>query len=401
MTLLPVAEALSRLLDGAEPGPAEMVPLHEAAGRVLAAPLTALRTQPPFPASAMDGYAIRSADIEAPPQRLRVIGDAPAGRLFAGKVGVGEAVRIFTGAPVPEGADTILIQENTRKLDAGFVEALEPVAPGRHIRRTGLDFSEGEMLLGEGRVLDPAALSLAASANHPALPVVKRPLVAIVATGDELLPPGSSTGPDQIIASNAYGVAAVAKSIGAISLDLGIAPDRKDVIAARVRTALAAGADVIVTLGGASVGDHDLVHDVLAGEGMALDFWKIAMRPGKPLMFGRFEKARVIGLPGNPVASLVCSHLFLKPLLARLGGLPHDPDIRDAGLGAAMAANDLRQDYVRATVTSADGRMVATPFPVQDSSMLRTLAASNALIIRAPHAPAAEIGAPCRVLFLR
>lgn len=401
MTLLPVAEALSRLLDGAEPGPAEMVPLHEAAGRVLAAPLTALRTQPPFPASAMDGYAIRSADIEAPPQRLRVIGDAPAGRLFAGKVGVGEAVRIFTGAPVPEGADTILIQENTRKLDAGFVEALEPVAPGRHIRRTGLDFSEGEMLLGEGRVLDPAALSLAASANHPALPVVKRPLVAIVATGDELLPPGSSTGPDQIIASNAYGVAAVAKSIGAISLDLGIAPDRKDVIAARVRTALAAGADVIVTLGGASVGDHDLVHDVLAGEGMALDFWKIAMRPGKPLMFGRFEKARVIGLPGNPVASLVCSHLFLKPLLARLGGLPHDPDIRDAVLGAAMAANDLRQDYVRATVTSADGRMVATPFPVQDSSMLRTLAASNALIIRAPHAPAAEIGAPCRVLFLR
>ncbi|BCH32725.1 molybdopterin molybdenumtransferase MoeA [Mesorhizobium sp. L-8-10] len=402
MTLLPVADALERLLDGAEAGPAETIPLHEAAGRVLAAPLRALRTQPPFPASAMDGYALRAADIAAAPVRLRVIGQAPAGKLFDGKVGAGEAVRIFTGAPVPEGADTILIQENARRLDDDTVEALEPAAAGRHIRRKGLDFTEGDVLLETGRVLDPAALSLAASANHPAIAVVKRPLVAIVATGDELLPPGSTPGPDQIIASNAYGVAAVAKSAGAEALDLGIAPDRKEAIAALVRQALDAGADVVVTLGGASVGEHDLVHDVLTGEGMTLDFWKIAMRPGKPLMFGRRGPTRFIGLPGNPVASLVCSHLFLKPLLARLGGLPHRSDVGEAVLGAAMAANDTRQDYVRASVSTAeDGRPVATPFPVQDSSMLRTLAASNALIVREPHAPAAAKGDACRVLYLR
>lgn len=402
MTLLPVADALERLLEGAEAGPAETIPLHDAAGRVLAAPLKALRTQPPFPASAMDGYAVRAADIATTPAHLRIVGEAPAGRLFQGKVAAGEAVRIFTGAPVPEGADTILIQENARRLDSDTVEALEPSAAGRHIRRKGLDFAEGELLLEQGRILDPAALSLAASANHPIVSVVKRPLVAIIATGDELLPPGSQPGPDQIISSNAYGVAAVVKSSGAVALDLGIAADRKEAISALVRQALVAQADVVVTLGGASVGEHDLVHDVLTGEGMTLDFWKIAMRPGKPLMFGRRGPTRFFGLPGNPVASLVCSHLFLKPLLARLGGLPHRADIGEAMLSAAMAANDLRQDYVRASVsTTEDGRPVATPFPVQDSSMLRTLAASNALIIREPHARAAAKGDICRVLYLR
>ncbi len=402
MTLLPVADALERLLEGAEAGPAETIPLHDAAGRVLAAPLKALRTQPPFPASAMDGYAVRAADIATTPAHLRIVGEAPAGRLFQGKVAAGEAVRIFTGAPVPEGADTILIQENARRLDSDTVEALEPSAAGRHIRRKGLDFAEGELLLEQGRILDPAALSLAASANHPIVSVVKRPLVAIIATGDELLPPGSQPGPDQIISSNAYGVAAVVKSSGAVALDLGIAADRKEAISALVRQALVAQADVVVTLGGASVGEHDLVHDVLTGEGMTLDFWKIAMRPGKPLMFGRRGPTRFIGLPGNPVASLVCSHLFLKPLLARLGGLPHRPDIGEAVLGADMSANDLRQDYVRASVSATEnGRPVATPFPVQDSSMLRTLAASNVLIIREPHAPAAAKGDICRVLYLR
>ncbi|HWK66820.1 MAG TPA: gephyrin-like molybdotransferase Glp [Rhizobiaceae bacterium] len=401
MTLLPVAEALARVTEGAKPGPAESVPLHEAAGRVLAAPLRALRTQPPFDASAMDGYAVRATDVAASSARLRVVGEAPAGKLFPGKVQPGEAVRIFTGAPVPEGADTILIQENARKLDGGAIETTVPVSPGKHIRRRGLDFVEGEELLEAGRLLDPAALSLAASANHPALNVIKRPRIAIIATGDELLPPGSKTGPDQIISSNAYGVAAVAKSVGAEAIDLGIAPDHRDAIASRVRQALDASVDVIVTLGGASVGDHDLVHDVLADEGMALDFWKIAMRPGKPLMFGRLGSTRILGLPGNPVASLVCSHLFLKPLLARLGGLPHEPDMRDAVLGATMPANDQRQDYVRATTRDSDGRLVATPFHIQDSSMLRTLADSNALIVREPGAPAADAGAHCRVLFLR
>src|SRR5690606_34735478 len=232
------------------------------------------------------------------------------------------------------------IQENVRALGDGAIEVLEPTAAERNIRRAGLDFREGDLLLEKGRLLDPAALSLAASANHPRLNVVRRPLIAIVATGDELVAPGDTLGPGQIISSNAYGVVAAAASVGATALDLGIAADRKEAIAALVRQAVAAGADVIVTLGGASVGDHDLVRDVLTGEGMALDFWKIAMRPGKPLMFGRMGKIRCVGLPGNPVASLVCSQLFLKPLLARLGGRPFRQAIRSARLGAPVRQND-------------------------------------------------------------
>ncbi|RWD92437.1 gephyrin-like molybdotransferase Glp [Mesorhizobium sp.] len=401
MALVPVAEALERLLDGAAALPGESVPLADAAGRVLAEPVVALRTQPPFEASAMDGYAVRSADVASAPARLSVIGVAPAGRGFTGSVGDGEAVRIFTGAPLPEGADTVVIQENVRAPGGGDIEVMEPTAQGRNVRRRGLDFGQGDVLLESGRLLDPAALSLAASANHPNLDVVRQPLVAIIATGDELLPPGSELGPDQIISSNAYGVIATAQSVGARALDLGIAADRHDAIAALVKKAVAAGADVLVTLGGASVGDHDLIHDVLTGEGMKLDFWKIAMRPGKPLMFGRLGNIRCIGLPGNPVASLVCSQLFLKPLLARLGGRLYRPDIRTARLGAAMHANDLRQDYVRATVREDAATLVATPFGIQDSSMLRMLADANGLIVREPFAPAAEAGAECSVLMLR
>ncbi|MDX8495411.1 molybdopterin molybdotransferase MoeA [Mesorhizobium sp. VK22B] len=401
MALVPVAEALERLLDGATALSDESVPLADAAGRVLAEPVVALRTQPPFNASAMDGYAARFADVGSVPARLSVIGMAPAGRGFAGTVGKGEAVRIFTGAPVPEGADTIVIQENVRDLGGGQMEVTEPTSAGRNIRRAGLDFLQGDVLLEKGRLLDPAALSLAASANHPSLTVVRRPLVAIIATGDELLPPGSELGPDQIISSNAYGVVAAAQAVGARALDLGIAADRHDAIAALVGKAVEAGADVIVTLGGASVGDHDLIHDVLTGQGMQLDFWKIAMRPGKPLMFGRLGNIRCIGLPGNPVASLVCSQLFLKPLLARLGGRSYRQDIRTARLAAAMHANDLRQDYVRAVVREEAGQLVATPFSVQDSSMLKMLADANGLIVRQPFAPTAEAGAECSVLMLR
>ncbi|MEO5755796.1 MAG: gephyrin-like molybdotransferase Glp [Mesorhizobium sp.] len=401
MALVPVAEALERLLDGASPLAGESVSLLEAMDRVLADPVVALRTQPPFNASAMDGYAARTADVTSVPSRLSVIGMAPAGRGFDGTVGRAQAVRIFTGAPLPEGADTIVIQENVRDLGGGNIEVTESTAEWRNIRRVGLDFSKGDILLEKGRLLDPAALSLAASANHPRVNVVKRPLVAIIATGDELLPPGSELGPDQIISSNAYGVAAAAFSVGARALDLGIAADRKEAIAALVQKAVAAGADVIVTLGGASVGDHDLIHDVLTGEGMTLDFWKIAMRPGKPLMFGLLGNIRCVGLPGNPVASLVCSQLFLKPLLARLGGRSHRQDIRQARLGAAMPANDLRQDYVRAVVSESDGELMATPFGIQDSSMLRMLADANGLVVRAPFAPAAGEGGLCNVLMLR
>lgn len=401
MALVPVAEALERLLDGAVALPGERVALLDAADRVLAEPVVALRTQPPFNASAMDGYAVRAADIASLPARLSVIGIAPAGRGFAGTVQQRQAVRIFTGAPLPEGTDTIVIQENVRDLGGGSVEVIEPTVQGRNIRRLGLDFAKGDILLPKGRLLDSAALSLAASANHPEVGVVKRPLVAIIATGDELLPPGSELGPDQIISSNAYGVAAAAQSVGALALDLGIAPDRREAIAALVEKAVKAGANVIVTLGGASVGDHDFVHDVLTGQGMTLDFWKIAMRPGKPLMFGRLGDIRCIGLPGNPVASLVCAQLFLKPLLARLGGRAFQQDIRRARLGAAMPANDLRQDYVRAVVTDDAGALVATPFGIQDSSMLKMLADANGLIVRAPFAPAAAAGSPCDVLMLR
>lgn len=399
--LLPVEEALERLLADAGPLAGERVPLAEAAGRVLAEPLAALRTQPPFDASAMDGYAVRATDVAATPARLTLIGVAAAGKGFAGAVGTGEAVRIFTGAPVPTGADTIAIQENVERRESGAIDVLETVQAGRHIRRRGLDFWTGDVLLEKGRVLDAAALSLAASANHATLAVTRQPLVAIIATGDELLPPGSEAGPDQIIASNSYGVAALAQQVGARVLDLGIAADRVDAITARVKQALDAGADLIVTLGGASVGDHDLVQKALTELGMQLGFWKIAMRPGKPLMFGRLGGTRCIGLPGNPVASLVCSHLFIKPLLAHLGGRRDDAAVADAVLGAPMAANDLRQDYVRASVERQDGKLVATPFPIQDSSMLRMFAQAGGLVIRPPFAPAAAAGDACRVLLLR
>ena len=401
MALLPVADALAMLLDGARPKSAESVGLHEASGRVLSQDVVARRTQPPFDTSAMDGYAVRAADVAKVPVVLSLAGVAAAGAGYRGELRAGQAVRIFTGAPLPTGADAIVIQENTRTPDPSAIEILEPSPPAKHIRRRGLDFAEGDTLLEAGRVLDPAALSLAAAGNHPALPVWRKPVVAIIATGDELRMPGDTPGPDEIIASNTYGVAAICAANGAEILDLGIAPDRAEAISALARQALDREAEVIVTLGGASVGDHDLAQDALAGLGMSLGFWKIAMRPGKPLMFGRLGAARCLGLPGNPVSSLICSHLFLKPMVRALAGLPHADGEADAVLGADMGENDNRQDYVRATLAFVDGNRVATPFPVQDSSMLRTLAQANAAIIRAPHAASARAGDPCRVLMLR
>lgn len=309
-------------------------------------------------------------------------------------------MRIFTGAPVPEGADAILIQEDAVPCD-GAIEAAEAVPPGRHIRRAGLDFEAGDCLLPAGRALDAVALSLAAAANQSRVAVVRRPLVAILATGAELVAAGAEPLPEQIIASSGIGIAALVRDAGGTVLDLGIEPDDLPRIRAAIRRARDAGADVIVTLGGASVGDHDLVGKALAGEGMTPGFWKVAMRPGKPLMFGRFGETRVLGLPGNPVSSLVCGHLFLKPLVAALAGRPRAAELHEAVLGGAMPANDHRQDYVRASVARQDGALVARPFPVQDSSMLRTLAAANALIVRPPHAPPAAIGDRCRVMLLR
>ncbi|RFC67229.1 MULTISPECIES: gephyrin-like molybdotransferase Glp [Mesorhizobium] len=401
MSLLPVEDALAKVIDGAQPQLEEAVALHRANGRVLSQPVDARRTQPPFDASAMDGYAVLSADLSTIPVVLNVVGAAAAGTGFADELKSGQAVRIFTGAPVPSGADTIVIQENTSRPSEASVEIFEASAAGRHIRHRGLDFATGDTLLEAGRVLDPAALSLAAAGNHADLMVWKKPLVALIATGDELLLPGNELGPDQIISSNAYGVGAIITQAGGQVLDLGIARDDREEITFFVQKAMDAGADIIVTLGGASVGDHDLVNHVLTDLGIELDFWKIAMRPGKPLMFGKLGKTRCLGLPGNPVSSLICSHLFLKPLVRALAGLPPVSCERDAVLDVPMPANDGRQDYVRAYVVKQDGIFHATPFATQDSSMLRTLADANAAIIRRPGALPALAGDPCRVLMLR
>ena len=399
--LLPVDEALARVLSDAVPLRSEEVALTDAAGRILAQDVIAKRMQPPFPASAMDGYAVRATDVETVPVKLAVIGHSVAGKRFDGSVRPGEAVRIFTGAPLPDGADTILIQENAIALDGNLVEAQQSVEAGRHIRAAGLDFSPGDVVLAAGRKLDAAALALAAAANHPTLHVIRQPLVAIIATGDELVLPGQEPSPDQIISSNSFGIAALVRDAGGVALDLGIVPDNLDMIGESIASAVAAGADILITLGGASVGDHDLAGPALAKQGMVPDFWKIAMRPGKPLMFGRLGSTRVLGLPGNPVSSFVCAHLFLKPLVAALAGQPFMPDLRQATLGTAMAANDQRHDYVRAIAEYKDGHLVATAFARQDSSMLTTLAKANALIIRAPYAPEAAAGLPCQILMLR
>lgn len=397
MSLLPVEEAVRRLLEGVQPLSAETIPLGEAAGRVLATNLAARRTQPPFPASAMDGYAVRAADAGIG-DRLRVIGESRAGERFTGSLESGQAVRIFTGAPVPDGADAILIQENAERQE-DQIQVSEAVEAGLFIRPAGLDFHAGDKLLKQGRLLDSRALALAASMDYAALPVHRRPLVAILSNGDELVPPGTEAGPDQIVSSNGVGLSAFVRECGGEALDLGIAPDSEAAIGAFVDRA--AGADVLVAIGGASVGEHDLVKGALAGKGMALDFWRIAMRPGKPLMVGHLDAMVVLGLPGNPVSALVCAHVFLKPLLRKLLGLPTVNLLASARLGWAMPANDGRQDYVRARLAFGDGEWLATPFPVQDSSMLATFADADALIVRPALAPAAGAGDEVAIVPLR
>jgi molybdopterin molybdotransferase len=400
--LLSVDEALTRVLDAARPVlPAEDVPVADALDRTLAAPLAALRTQPPFAASAMDGYAVRAADAAAG-ARLRVVGEAPAGRAFGGSVAPGEAVRIFTGAPLPEGADAILIQENARASD-GAVTVMEAPSPGRFIRPAGLDFATGDALLAEGLRLTPRSVALAAAMGHPMVSVRRRPTVAVLATGDELVRPGEAARPDQIVASNTYAIAGMVRRAGGTPVDLGIAGDSFQALEEAIEAAMAAKADVLVTLGGASVGDHDLVQSALTRRGMTLGFWRIAMRPGKPLIFGRMQGMAILGLPGNPVSSIVCGRLFLAPLIRALQGDPKaGADVTEtATLGADVAANDSRQDYLRATLERGPGgELRATPFGRQDSSMLRVLAQADCLLVRKPHAPPGKAGDPCRIVRL-
>lgn len=403
MFLLPVDEALSRLLALA-PGKqrTETVALAAAEGRVLAQDIAARLTHPAFDNSAMDGYAGRHQDLADVGAELRVIGQSAAGHGFSGQVGPGEAVRIFTGAPIPAGADTVLAQEDAEILGDSRIRTHFALTRGRHVRPKGQDFSEGDVIVRAGEQMTPARLTVAAAMNHPALTVLVRPKVAILATGDELLPPGSTPGADQIIASNSFGVAAIARENGADVIDLGIIGDDRAAITAAVRKAVESGVNVLVTLGGASVGDHDLVQPALKDAGMVLDFWKIAMRPGKPLMVGSLGGTVVLGLPGNPVSSVVCSYLFLEPLLRRLGGLPASDRRGRALLCDAMPANDGRQDYVRARLSKADdGGWIAQPFSRQDSSMMRVLAEADCLIVRPIGAPAAEAGEPCEIMLLR
>jgi molybdopterin molybdotransferase len=389
MALLSVAEALARVTKGLEPLEPERVPLEQARGRVLAEDVTAGLTQPPFDASAMDGYAVRAADVATLPATLRLIGEALAGRGFDGEVGQGEAVRIFTGAPVPKGTDTIVIQEDTEV--APGVVTVKEAAPRRHIRPRGQDFTEGEVLLRAGTRLGPRELMLAAAMNHAELPVRRKPKVAILATGDEVVPPGTALDRDQIVSSVPTGLAALIEAQGGEPMSLGIAKDTAESIVTLASTGK--GADILVTIGGASVGERDLVSAALRSEGMELDFWKIAMRPGKPLIFGRLGHQRVLGMPGNPVAALICGLVFLVPMLHRLLGLREEARApREAILGEALEANGPREHYMRATSQWEGGERRVTVLPAQDSSLMADFARADCLIVRPPHAPALASG---------
>ncbi|MGO9700433.1 MAG: gephyrin-like molybdotransferase Glp [Xanthobacteraceae bacterium] len=398
MALLSVGEALERVLEHAAPLPAEEAPLADADGRVLAFPLKALRTQPPADVSAMDGYAVRSGDVSNAPVRLKVIGEVAAGRPFSRAVGRGEAARIFTGGVIPDGADTIVIQEQAKRL-GDDVEVEKPSRKGRHIRVEGLDFKAGEVLLAAGHRLTARDLMLAAAMNHPLVPVHRRPKVALFATGDELVAPGAEPALGQIVSSNTFAIGALAREEGAEVVDLGIVGDQLDATVAAVRRARELNADILVTSGGASVGDYDLVQKAFAAEGMSLSFWRLALRPGRPLMHGRLGTMHVLGVPGNPVSAFVCGFLFLAPLLRRLGGR-NDliPATESAVLGCELPENDERADYLRSTLAAGPRGPVATPFPIQDSSMIGPLAKADCLVIREPYEPAAKSGSPCRIV---
>jgi molybdopterin molybdotransferase len=390
--MLSVQDALQRIVQRHVAVPVETVSIADAAGRVLAAPVKARIDQPFADLSAMDGYAVRIADCGALPVTLRVVGQAPAGGSYDGTLGSGEAVRIFTGGPLPAGADAVVIQENTRVDDAGTVTVLEGVQPGRHIRRRGLDFATGTIGLEAGRRLGPRDIGLAAAMNVPWVSVYRRPRVAVLATGNELVMPGEPIGPNQILSSSALAVAALVRAWGGEPSLLGIARDTPEDTAASIGAGLSA--DMLVTLGGASVGEHDLVQNALKSQGFALDFWRIAMRPGKPLMFAERDGRTALGLPGNPVSTMVCALLFLKPALERLSGLPGDPvATRRAVLGVDVEENDNRQDYVRSRIDrTGDGLPVVTPFRTQDSSMLSSLAHAQGLMVRPAHDPARRAG---------
>jgi molybdopterin molybdotransferase len=391
MSLLSVSEALRRVLDGIEPPAVQTVSIYNAEDRVLARDLEARLTQPPFAASAMDGYALRGADLGEPGTRLTLIGTSSAGHGSSQTVGPGQAVRIFTGAPIPPGADTVVIQEDVDR-DGDAVVLREIPRAGANVRQAGVDFREGHIGLNAGRRLDARALTLAAAMGHSEIPVARRPVVALLATGDELVPPGTPPGLDQIISSNPVGLAALVRRAGGEPHLLGIARDTEESITSRI--AAAGKVDILVTTGGASVGDHDLVAPVLTKLGMQLDFWKVALRPGKPLIFGRLGKTRMLGLPGNPVSAYVCGRLFLAPLIhALLGERGSGPDRRRARITHVLGSNGPRLHLMRAICQrAADGALEVTAVPSQDSSLVSALSEATCLIVREPDAPALGAG---------
>lgn len=404
MALLSVDDALAKLLAKTGTLASETVPLQGAGGRVLATPVIAALTQPPFAASAMDGYALRAYDTQNAPARLKIIGEAAAGHCFNGTINPGEAVRIFTGAPVPETADTVVMQEKTRRVDDTTVEISQPAAADKNIRPAGGDFKAGETLLPRGHIMTPAALALAAAAGYGRVDVVRRPRVAILSTGDELVAAGTKPAANQIIASNIYGIGEIARLHGAEIIDLGIAPDNRKTIRGAVDEAIRQKADILVTSGGVSVGDYDLVQDVLREAGMALDFWKLAMRPGKPLMSGELAAnppVKVLGLPGNPVASLVTAHLFLVPMIEIMSGRNHIPQFLAAKLGLPLAANGPRRHYIRAVAKrDAGNELTVLPLTNQDSSLLSIMTRANCLIVQEADTPELADGSLCQILLL-
>ena len=395
---MPVSEALQRVLDDAPPLGIETAPLADALGRVLAEDLAAKRTQPPADVSAMDGYAVRANDVAQAPATLKLIGEVAAGHPFEGAVGPGEAARIFTGGLVPDGADCVVIQEVTRR-DGEHVVIERSAIRGRNIRCKGIDFSAGDVLLSRGTRLNDRDLMLAASMNYADVPVHRRPKVAVIGTGDELVPPGTEPEAGEIVYSNGFALTALAHSEGAEARDFGIARDRIESIVEKLREARVWGADVLVTTGGASVGEHDLVQRALRAEGLDLSFWRVALRPGRPMMHGRLGELHVLGVPGNPVSSYVCSFLFLVPLIRKLSGRADLEHVREtARLGRDLPENDEREDYLRASLTQGPDGPVATPVTSQDSSLMAPLSRAGCLVIRPARAPAASAGSLCSIL---
>ena len=402
MALLPVADALAQVLAEATPLPVEDVPLPDACGRVLAADVAARITQPPSDVSAMDGYAVRGGDVAKAPATLRVIGEVAAGHPFGATVGAGECARIFTGGVLPDGTDTVVIQANaTHQEDTVTVHAAAP--RGKNVRVRGLDFQQGDVLLPKGRRITARDLMLAAASNHPTLPMHRIPRVAILGTGDELVPTGSTLKPGEVVYSNGFALGALARQEGAELIDLGVARDRVEDIVSGIRQARIGNADILLTSGGASVGDHDLVQKSLAAEGLALSFWRIAMRPGRPMMHGRLGRMHVLGVPGNPVSSYVCALLFLVPLIRRMAGRTDlSAASETAVVTADLPANDERMDFLRATLAPGpNSRQLATPMALQDSSMMAALAKADCLMIREAHAPLLKAGGECAIVKLR